>query len=63
MGYLISETTKEERKKLAKIALGISIFDNAIPSRETINLIKQYINGDIELEQAKVKIIRRYKNE
>ena len=61
MSYLIKDTTKEERKKLAKNALGISIGSNELPSKETISLVKKYIDGIIELDEVKKQIIERYK--
>lgn len=61
MKYLIKDTTKEERKKLAKSALAISVASNEMPSKEAIELVKQYVNGYMELEEVKKKIIERYK--
>ena len=49
MSYLIKDTSKEERKKIAKNAFGISIASNEIPSNEVIELVKQYIDGKMEL--------------
>ena len=48
MGYLIKDTTKEERKKLVKNAFGISIASDEMPSKEVIELTKKYINGEME---------------
>ncbi len=61
MEYLIKNTTREERKKIAKKALGISISGNSMPSEETIKLVKQYVDGKMELEEVQKKIIERYK--
>lgn len=61
MSYLIKDTTKEERKNIAKNAFGISIASDNAPSKETIELVKQYINGSLELEDVKKKVIERYK--
>ncbi len=61
MSYLIKDTSKEERKKLAKNAFGISIASNERPSNETITLVKEYINGNMELEEVQKQIINRYK--
>lgn len=63
MSYLIKDTSKEERKKLAKNAFGISIASNERPSNETITLVKEYINGNMELEDVQKQIINRYKKE
>lgn len=62
MSYLIKDTTKEERRKLVKNALGISIAGDTIPSKYVTNLIKEYINGNMELDIIKQKLIERYKN-
>lgn len=61
MSYLIKDTTKEERKKIAKNALAISVGSNEMPSKETIELVKEYIEGNMELEEVQRKIIERYK--
>lgn len=63
MSHLIKDTTKEERKKLAKNAFGISIASNERPSNETISLVKEYINGKMELEDIYKQIINKYKRE
>ena len=61
MEYLIKNTTKEQRKNIAKKAFAISVASNEIPSKETIELSKKYIDGEIELEELKKKVIERYK--
>ena len=61
MSYWIKDTNKEERKKIAKNAFGISIASNEIPSKEVIELVKQYINGNMELEEVQKKVIDIYR--
>ena len=61
MSYLIKDTTREERKKIAKNALAISIGSNEMPSKETIELVKEYVDGKTELEEVQKKVIERYK--
>lgn len=61
MSYLIKDTSKEERKKIARNAFGISIASNEIPSKEVIELVKQYINGNMELEEVQKKVIDIYR--
>lgn len=61
MSYLIKDTSKEERKKIAKNAFGISIASNEIPSKEVIELVKQYIDGNMELEEVQKKVIDIYR--
>lgn len=61
MDYSIKNTTREERKKMAKNALGISIASNEMPSKETIEIVKEYVDGRTELEEVQRKVIERYK--
>lgn len=61
MSYLIKDTTKEERSNMVKNALAIVAPDNALPSDETLNLAKKYIDGEIELDEIKELIINKYK--
>lgn len=61
MSYLIKDTTEEERKKIAKNALAISVGSNEMPSKEAIELVKEYVEGKTELKEVQKKIIERYK--
>ena len=61
MEYLVKNTTREERKKIAKKALAISVGSNEMPSEETIEIVKEYVDGKIELKEAQKKVIERYK--
>lgn len=61
MDYSIKNTTREERKRIAKNALGISIASNEMPSKETIEIVKEYVDGKTELEEVQRKVIERYK--
>ena len=61
MKYLIKDTTKEERKKIAKKAFGISIASNEMPSEDTIKLVKKYIDGECELKEIQEKVIEKYR--
>lgn len=61
MSYLIKDTTREERKNIVKNALGISIGANSTPSKETVELAKEYIEGRLELKEVQKQIIERYK--
>lgn len=60
--YLVSETTKEERKDIVKKALGISLLGANMPSDEVLNLAKQYIDGEIEIEEIQNKVLEKYTN-
>ena len=60
MSFLIKDTPREERKKIAKSALAISVGSNESPSKETIDLVKQYVDGKMELEDVQKNVIERY---
>lgn len=60
--YLISETTKEERKDIVKKALGISLLGADRPSDDVLDLAKQYIDGKIEIEEIQKKVLEKYTN-
>lgn len=61
MKYLISETTKEERLKIVYKALGISMSDAQAPSKEAMDIVNQYIEGNMELEEVQKRIVDMYK--
>lgn len=61
MKYLIKNSTKEERAKIVKDALTISILDAKEPTKEDMELYEQYIDGKIELEEVKRILIEKYK--
>lgn len=60
--YLISETTREERKEIVKKALGISLLGANMPSDDVLELAKQYIDGKIEIEEIQKKVLEKYTN-
>ena len=61
MKYLISEKTKEERLKIVYKALGISMSDAQAPSKEAMDIVNQYIEGNMELEEVQKRIVDMYK--
>ena len=61
MKYLISETTKEERLKIVYKALGISMSDAPAPSKEAMDIVNQYIEWNMELEEVQKRIVDMYK--
>ena len=61
MNYLIKDTTREERKKIAKSALAISVGSDEMPSNAPIELVQQYVDGKIELKDVQKNIVERYK--
>jgi hypothetical protein len=60
MEYSIDKTTRKDRIKLVKKALAISISGADVPTDETLNLTKDYVDGKIELEELQNKIIDKY---
>ena len=60
MDYSIKNTTREERIKLVKKAIGISISDCDMPEDEDLRIMKQYIDGKKELKEVQDEIIARH---
>ena len=58
--YLVSETTKEERKEIIKSALGISLLGAKMPSDDVLELAKQYIDGNIEIDELQKRVLEKY---
>lgn len=63
MKYLIKDTTKEQRKKLSENAIGISLLGADAPTEETQKLLNLYIEGTMELDEVKKKVLDRYQKE
>ena len=60
--YLIKNTTREQRSEIAKEAFAIvSSAAEIAPDQETIEIVKQYIDGTKELEEVQKEIIERAK--
>jgi hypothetical protein len=59
--YLIANTTKSQRKKIAAEALGISTLDAQEPSDATMALVQKYIDGQMEISKILQNTIARYK--
>jgi len=62
MNYLIKDTTKEERKLIVNKALSISLTGANIPSKEVLELAKEYIDGKKEISEIQKIIIEKYSN-
>ena len=60
MEYSVDKTTRKDRIKLVKKALAISISGADVPTDETLNWTKDYVDGKIELEELQQKIIDKY---
>lgn len=60
MSYLIKDTTEEERRLIVNKALSISLSGAQAPSKETLELAKEYIDGKKELKEIQKIIIEKY---
>lgn len=61
MDYSIKNTTREQREELVKNALAISLAGTEEPSKETMKLVRQYIDGEKELSEVQKEIVEQYK--
>lgn len=62
MSYLIKDTTEEERRLIVNKALSISLTGAKMPSKEVLELAKEYIDGKKELDEIQKIIIEKYNN-
>lgn len=58
--YLIKNSTKEERQKRLNDALAISTLDCKEPEPKAMELYQKYIDGEMELDEIKDKLIEMY---
>lgn len=59
--YSISETTREQRAKIASDALALSTLDAPEPSADTLEMVNEYIEGNIEIPEILRRVINKYK--
>lgn len=59
--YLISETTRVQREKIANDALALSTLDAPKPSADTLELVNEYVKGNMEINDVLQKTIERYR--
>ena len=59
--YTIKETTKVIREKIVNDALAISTLDASKPTKETLDLVQEYIDGQKEISEILEATIKRYK--
>jgi len=59
--YLVQDTTKLQREKYANDALSIAVLDAPMPSDFARECMQDYIDGKCELEEARRRVIDRYK--
>ncbi len=61
MSYLLKDTTKEQRKEFVKKAYAIALASGEEPTNETLELLKEYVDGKTELKDIQEKIINKYR--
>lgn len=61
--WLIKNSTREERSKRISDALAISTLDAKEPLKEDMELYQKYIDGEMELDEVKEKLISKYTEE
>lgn len=61
--YSIQGTTKLQREKYANDALALSTLDAPAPSDETMNLMREHIDGKREISEVLDLTIERYKSD
>ena len=58
--YSVQGTTKLQREKYADEALALSTLDAPPPSEETMNLMREHIDGKREISEILELTIERY---
>ena len=59
--YSVQGTTKLQREKYISDAIALSTLDAPEPSEVATALMQEYIDGNCELTEARIKIIKHYK--
>jgi len=59
--YSLQGTTKLQREKYADEALALSTLDSPAPSEETMQLMREHIDGKLEISEVLELTIKRYK--
>lgn len=62
MDISIQNTTRKQREELVKSALAISLTGAGEPTLETMKLVRQYIDGEKELEEVQKEIVKQYQH-
>lgn len=61
MGYLIYDTTKEDRQQNVSDSLALTMLGElGDPSKEAMKLAEAFINGELEAEEIREIIMRKY---
>lgn len=50
-----------ENHKQIRDAIALSMLDAAAPSKETLNLMEQYVEGNITYDSMLSKVIKKYR--
>lgn len=58
--YSIEKTTKVQREKIVNEALGLSLLDAPMPSKDTLALVQEYIDGHMEISEILQRTIAKY---
>lgn len=58
----IRHTVKIEREKLRDTALAYSTLDAAMPSEDTMKLVEEYVDGNIEIVEILKIVIEKYRS-
>lgn len=59
--YSVQGTTKLQREKYVNDAIALSTLDAPEPSNETMNLMRDYVDGKCEITEVLKHTIDRYK--
>ena len=59
--YSVQGTTKLQREKYADEALALSTLDAPPPSEETMELMREHIDGNCEISEVLEITIERYR--
>jgi len=59
--YSVQGTTKLQREKYADDALALSTLDSPPPSEETMKLMQEHIDGNLEISEVLVMTVERYR--
>lgn len=59
--YSVKNTTTVQREALRNRALSYAFLGAARPTDETMKLVDQYVDGNLEISDALEKTIERYK--
>ena len=59
--YSVQGTTKLQREKYANEALALSTLDAPAPSKETMELMREHIDGKYEVADVLRMTVERYK--